>query len=83
MERAMRMVVELDTLTQHCSDSTMALDQVGMAVLDAHCALLQANRAALQLLARGKGFCLRRVASDAAPPRWPSAATPTWTCWPS
>ncbi len=61
MERAMRMVVKLDTLTQRCSDSTMALDQVaqGMAVLDAHGALLQANRAALQLLARGKGFCLR------------------------
>ena len=57
----MRMVVKLDTLTQRCSDSTMALDQVaqGMAVLDAQGALLQANRAALQLLARGNGFCLR------------------------
>jgi DNA-binding CsgD family transcriptional regulator/PAS domain-containing protein len=61
MERAMRMVVKLDTLTQRCSDSTMALDRVaqGMAVLDAQGALLQANQAALRLLARGKGFCLR------------------------
>lgn len=62
MERAMRMVVKLDTLTQRCSDSTMALDRVeqGMAVLDAQGALLQANQVAPRLLARGKGWCLRR-----------------------
>lgn len=71
MERAMRMVVKLDTLTQRCSDSTMALDQVaqGMAVLDAHGALLQANKAAMRLLARGQGFCLRAGRLAAREPR--------------
>jgi DNA-binding CsgD family transcriptional regulator/PAS domain-containing protein len=61
MERAMQMVVRLDTLTQRYSNSTQAFDQLaqGMLVLDAQGALVQANRMALQLLAQGRGLRLR------------------------
>lgn len=71
LERAMRMVLKLDTLNQRLAASTQALDLLphGIAVLDGSGTLLQANRTALRLLAGQRGLCLRKGKLAAREPR--------------